>query len=107
MEHTLPPIACISPKHSGHTGKREMFSRGKPQMRQSEGNKTENTPSEARRIHLWARVEGACPETIERLSPATVAWPARIRSSLLLKTASSCLRGQAAGRSPPYFTPAV
>src|SRR4029077_14608872 len=60
------------------SGSREIVSSGAPQMRQSEGNNTAKRLSPARPPHR---------ETIE--GPATVlAWIARVRSPLLLKTAS-------------------
>ncbi len=60
-------------------------------MRQSEGNRTEKTLSAARRNQTRPAETAAgdgLQETI--LGPATAAllWLARIRSSLLLKTAS-------------------
>jgi hypothetical protein len=67
-------------------------------MRQLEGKETEKRLSATRVAQAWlARVrppagEGSC-ETIERPATATLAWLARIRSSILLKTASSS-RGQ-------------
>jgi len=66
-----------------------MFKSGKPQMRQSEGNKTEKNPSVIQRSHRWGKHDELGTETIEHPATAVVAWPARIRSSLLLKTASS------------------
>ena len=36
-------------RHSGHTGRREIFRSGRPQMRQSDGNKTVKRPSAMRR----------------------------------------------------------
>jgi hypothetical protein len=101
-----------------------MFSRGSPQVRQSAGKKTEKRLSAARAAQIRAgegrsKSEVGCSkseggrsgfwesgvsETI--LGPATVtlAWLARVRSSLLLKTASSCSRWQSAARgqfAPP------
>ncbi len=72
-------------------------------MRQSEGKRTEKSPSAARRTQL-AEVGDACSETIEGPTTAVVAWSARIRSSLLLKTASS-IRGEefAAANLNLYF----
>jgi hypothetical protein len=65
-------------RHSAQTGSREIVTSGVPPMRQSEGNNTAK------------RLSAAQPpqrETIER--PATaLAWVARVRSPLLLKTAS-------------------
>gem|GEM_PF-4045419 len=55
-------------------------------MRQSEGKKTVNRLSANRRGQ--ALPEAPC-ETMECPATATLAWLARIRSSLLLKTASS------------------
>ncbi len=75
-------------RHSGHTGSREMFNRGKWQMRQSDGNKTVKTLSAAPRYQGLAEKEGVCPETRIGLSLAAKARLARIRSPLLLKTAS-------------------
>ena len=56
-------------------------------MRQSDGNKTEKRRSATRRGHP-AKDEEESPETIEGLTPTALAWLARTRSSLLLKTAS-------------------
>ena len=75
-------------RHSGHTGSREIFSRGKPQSRQSEGKKTENKLAAPRWTHP-ARLDEEPRGTIEGLRTSTGTPPARIRSSLLLKTASS------------------
>ena len=65
-------------------------------MRQSEGKRTEKKPSAARRIQV-AENDAGFSETIEGPSTAVVAWSARIRSSLLLKTASS-IRGEGSPR---------
>jgi len=54
IEHTLPVIGWISARQSGHTGKRETFSSGKPQSLQSDGKKIEKRLSAARRAHLRA-----------------------------------------------------
>ena len=75
-----------------------MVTKGVPQTRQSDGNKT------AKRLSaIWlarirpAQICSAQPpltgmrsvaEAIEGLAPAALAWLARILSSLLLKTAS-------------------
>src|SRR5580704_13105530 len=99
-------------RQSGHTGKREMFNCGLPQIRQSEGNSTENSPSENRRPQFPAQPDPGEPDPVEsgavesssvkasappdKLSRRTIGRPAavalarlaRIRSSLLLKTAS-------------------
>jgi hypothetical protein len=77
-EHTQPAMGCMQARHSSETGSREIVTSGAPQMRQSEGNNTAKRLSPARPPHR---------ETIER--PATaLAWIARVRSPLLLKTAS-------------------
>src|SRR6476469_5628240 len=80
-------------RHSGHTGSREIFSRGKPQSRQSDGKKAENKLAAAQWAHP-ATWDQELRETIEGLRTSTGTLPARIRSSLLLKTASSRPRGQ-------------
>src|SRR4051794_13256347 len=74
---------------SGHTGNRDMFNRGKPQRRQSEGNRTEKRLSAARIAQVWTAWEDISCEAVDTLFASTAAPPARIRSSLLLKTASS------------------
>src|ERR1700730_16151960 len=77
-EHTQPAIAGMEAMQCWQTGSRKMVSRGVPQMRQSEGNNTAKRLSAARPPQR---------KTIER--PATaLAWVARVRSPLLLKTAS-------------------
>ena len=69
-------------------------------MRQSEGNKTENRPSARRLIQFLVEYNESTLEAIIGPATAEVTLPARIRSSLLLKTASSTLRGHAPrGRS--------
>jgi hypothetical protein len=77
-EHTQPAIGRMEARHSSQTGRQEIVTGGVPQMRQSEANNTAKRLSEARPPHR---------ETIER--PATaLASVARVRSPLLLKTAS-------------------
>ena len=70
-------------------------------MRQSEGNRTEKRPSAAWCSQTLAVPGGAPCETIGGPANALVAWPARIRSSLLLKTASSHIRGWNRGQYVP------
>jgi len=75
-----------------------MFTRGEPQMRQSEGNKTAK-----RLLAIWPAQSrptrtGAVREAIEGLATAALAWLARILSSLLLKTASVCPQRLLGGR---------
>ena len=48
IEQTLPRMGSILARQSGQTGSREIFSRGSPQMRQSEGNRTEKRLSATR-----------------------------------------------------------
>lgn len=83
------PLAmrCMPSKHSWHTGKRDTLTKGSPHIRQSEGKRTAKRFSasqrESRRTHdVWAA--GA----IEGPAAIALAWIARIRSPLLLKTAS-------------------
>src|SRR5450755_2396271 len=102
MEHILPRTGRTPARQSGHTGSREIFSRGSPHRRQSEGNRTEKRLSAARltQVRLTqvrsAQTRPSLDEvlcnTIEGPDRATLAWLARIRSSLLLKTASSSWR---------------
>jgi hypothetical protein len=73
-----------------------MFNSGKPQMLQSDGKKIENRLSAMRRTQPAATGDLESRATIECLFLSTAASPARIRSSLLLKTASSIGRGQTA-----------
>jgi hypothetical protein len=69
-------------------------------MRQSEGNKTENNPSARRLIQLLVEFDEVALEAIRGPATAEGTFPARIRSSLLLKTASLMVRGHARhGRS--------
>src|ERR1700691_2356674 len=99
MEHTFPRMGCTLPTHSGHTGSREIFSKGSPQRRQSEGNRTEKRLSATWVVRIRFHQDGGrtgpggadedARETIEGPKTAALAWLARIRSSLLLKTASS------------------
>src|SRR5579864_1448473 len=87
MEQALRLAGRMLSRQCGHTGNREIFRRGSPQMRQSEGKKTEKRLSAIRRGQ--APPDEAPCETMECPATATLAWLARIRSSLLLKTASS------------------
>ena len=103
MSQTLPPTGWIPARQSGQTGKRERLSWGLPQMRQSDGNKTEKRLS-VKRLTQGRSIDVALAdtalaqgrsgadevsrETIECPATAALAWLARIRSSLLLKTAS-------------------
>jgi hypothetical protein len=66
-------------------------------MRQSEGKKTVNRLSANRRGQALPD-EVPC-ETMECRATATLAWLARIRSSLLLKTASSIPQTHPCGAS--------
>src|SRR5580658_763760 len=98
MSQTLPPTGRIPARQSGQTGRRDRFSWGSPQMRQSDGNKTEKRLSATRltqgrsaEVGLTQTRSGpneSFRETIECPATAALAWLARIRSSLLLKTAS-------------------
>lgn len=69
-----------------------MFSNGRPQIRQSEGKRTEKRLSAVRRANTPARPNNTRVETIECPATATLPWLVRIRSSLLLKTASCYVR---------------
>ena len=51
-EQIFPRIGLIPETQSRHTGRREMFSSGSPQIRQSEGNRTEKRPSAALRTQV-------------------------------------------------------
>ena len=68
-------------------------------MRQLEGNRTENKLSAERRK---ARLRLCEPHSkaIGRFATTLLAWTARIRSSLLLKTASFCTAGASAAANP-------
>jgi len=70
-------------------------------MRQSEGKKTENRLAAARLAQEVFR-DGVFRGTIECLATAMMAWPARIRSSLLLKTASLRSRGRDCDRGQSF-----
>jgi hypothetical protein len=63
-------------------------------MRQLEGNKTVKRLSMVLPATLPLIHEPALSETIDSLTAGTLAWLARIRSSLLLKTASFELRAK-------------
>jgi len=65
-------------------------------MRQSEGKKTQKRPLAIGRVQV--RADRTC-ETMECPATPTLAWLARIRSSLLLKTASSTPRPIPRGQS--------
>jgi len=67
---------------------------GSPQMRQSEGNRTAKRLSAA-----WLAQVREWDGTSEASTSLTLAWLARIRSSLLLKTASPGARTSTAGYS--------
>jgi len=106
-----PAMWCMPSRQSWRTGSRATFTRGSPQMRRSEGNKT------AKMLPAMCRVQRGCEadrssedgssedrsdedrpaesvpalgstlrEAIERLATAALAWLARILSPLLLKT---------------------
>ncbi len=112
MEHILPRTGRTLVKQWGHTGSREIFGRGSPQRRQSEGHRTEKRLSAAWRIQLGSAPTSStltCPisdevfcNTIGGPDTAALAWLARIRSSLLLKTASS-LTPRTQNRRGPSF----
>src|ERR1700704_343813 len=88
MEHTFPLRGWMPSRHSSQTGRREIFLSDTPQIRQSEGNRTAKRLAAA-----WvAQVRGLC-KTIGATAAGTVAWPARVLSSLLLKTASLAPHG--------------
>jgi len=76
MEQVSTEIGLIPTRHERHTGSREIFSKGLPQRRQSDGNSAAN--------RLWATT--TAPETTEfqRACPAGTAW--RVVSPVLLKT---------------------
>jgi hypothetical protein len=86
MAHTRPSMGRMASRHSWHTGSREILTRGSPQIRQSEGNKTAKRLSAMRLVQTWRKT--ARPEAIEGPATAALAWLARILSPLLLKTAS-------------------
>jgi hypothetical protein len=56
MSHVAPARGVIASKQLAHTGSREIFVRGVPQKRQSEGKNAVKTP--------WAI--SAAPEAVER-----------------------------------------
>src|SRR6267154_2824613 len=97
MVHTPPEIGRMASRHSWQRGRREIFTKGVPQMRQSEGNKT------AKRLSaIWPaqpRPAWAMPVRTPtgRPADAALAWLARILSSLLLKTASVLPAGKFLG----------
>jgi hypothetical protein len=66
-----------------------MFTRGVPQMRQSEGNKTAKRLSAIWPLQPRPAGTRCAAEAIEGLATAALAWLARILSPLLLKTASA------------------
>jgi hypothetical protein len=73
-------------------------------MRQSEGNRTENKLSAERR-KKGVRPGQARSEAIDRPTTTFLAWTARIRSSLLLKTASlGAAESPAAANSYPEYS---
>jgi hypothetical protein len=93
----------MASRHSWQTGRREILTKGTPQMRQSEGNRTAKRlsaiwPVQLRSIgtrRFWTRV---LSEAIEGPATPALAWLARILSSLLLKTASVLPAGMLLGR---------
>src|SRR5579863_166908 len=82
-EHNRPRTGRIWSRQSAQTGSREILTSGAPQIWQSAGNRTAKRLSAARRAQA-----GVLRGTIESPATITLAWLARIRSSLLLKTAS-------------------
>src|SRR5580704_17477893 len=88
MTQTPPSIAGMASRHSWQTGRREIFTSGVPQMRQSEGNKTAKRLSAILRVQLGSARSLSVPEAIEGPATAALAWLARVLSPLLLKTAS-------------------
>src|SRR5277367_4347275 len=93
----------MASRHGRQTGRRAIFTNGAPQMRQSEGNKT------AKRLSaIWEEAfansevsnhGGTIGEAIEGPATAALASAARIRSPLLLKTASLMPARIGAGRA--------
>jgi hypothetical protein len=67
-------------------------------MRQSEGNKTENRPPARLLIQSLVGYDESALEAILGPATAEVTLPARIWSSLLLKTASLKFRGHSSPR---------
>jgi hypothetical protein len=86
---TPPAIGRMSERQSAHTGSREIFTRGEPQIRQSEGKKAAKRLSAAA-LTQEANKGSALTAIGEALS--------RVRSPLLLKTPS--LRQTRRGRRP-------
>ena len=80
IAHKASEIGCIDARQSSHTGSREMFIRGLPQRRQSEGNNVANK----------AAATPFMPETKEEKSElsrlTSLASAARVGFVLLLKT---------------------
>jgi hypothetical protein len=68
----------MAARHLRQTGRRESSKSGSPQMRQSEGNNTEN-----RLVAVWRNQL----EATEGLAIAELLWLARTLKLLLLKTA--------------------
>jgi hypothetical protein len=99
MLQTPSAIGCNAPRHSRHTGRREMLVRALPQRRQSEGKKTEKKLSAITRAQPRCSSNQPVLKAIGGLATAALAWLARILSSLLLKTASVLPREDSAGRS--------
>src|SRR6266404_220381 len=62
ISHVVPRIGLMQETHCGHTGKREIFSKGVPQIRQSEGKRAANKP--------WATVAAPAFAKFTRLRPA-------------------------------------
>src|ERR1017187_5620453 len=81
-------MGSMASRHSWQTGRREIFTSGVPQMRQSEGNRTAKRLSVIWPAQPQLIVARSLPEAIEGLATAALAWLARILSPLLLKTAS-------------------
>jgi hypothetical protein len=85
---TPPAIAGMASRQSWQTGRREIFTRGVPQMRQSEGNKTAKRLAAILLVQRRSARIFSVPEAIEGPATAALALLARVLSPLLLKTAS-------------------
>ena len=80
LEHTPSAMGRISERHGGQTGRREMFIRGLPQRRQSEGK------SVAKRLSATPLNDATSIDPSELSRVKGLVPVARIGSSLLLKT---------------------
>ena len=83
MEHTPPVIGRMAERHSRQTGRREIFTRGAPQRRQSEGNRVAN------KLSARPPAQETNEECFAKSLVSLVTMPvpvARIGDILLLKT---------------------